>query len=107
MVTASVSSKELYVGGTYRFQSTIYKESSDTTPMDLTGATATLHLIDPDGVHHSCAGSIDSPPSGGTVHYDTLTTDLDRPGLWKRSWLIELGALSLPGDPVEFSVSEI
>ena len=54
------------------------------TGIDLSGVgTATIEVIKPSGATVSWTASVEAPEAGGVIYYDTLSGDLDLPGLWK------------------------
>ncbi len=101
---------EIFVGGTYRFEAIIFENESDTDPMNISGATVTVrwHRRNANGVYETLefdATVVDGP--NGLARYDNLAADIDLPGEWQESWLVELEALSLPTQPESFTVRRV
>lgn len=67
----------------------------DGSPLDLTAATVTLYLFDPDGVRDAGHAVTVTDGPGGVAEYTTLTTDLPAAGTWQRQWRVVAAGLTL------------
>jgi len=89
----------LTVGSTYEFTLIANK---DGVPWDLTGATLTLYLHDPNGVVSAKSASLGS--SANVAVYDSLTSDLYVAGTWTRTWRVQHNGLDVKSRPKIFEV---
>src|SRR5262245_36180002 len=77
--------------------------TKDGVVWDLTGATVTLLLLDPDGTTATKSASLVVPASG-TAKYVGTTTDLPKAGNWSRAWRVVQGVIDVTGLPIPFTV---
>lgn len=94
--------RRLHVGDTPRMRMTATK---DGTTWDVTGATITFYLKDPDGNVESFAGTIETAASG-TFYRDLATTVLDEEGRWAKRFKVEQSGVVAHSDWEEFPVEE-
>ena len=96
----------LVAGGTYRLSpaaSAGQGVTKDGVTWDLSSATVTLCLVKPDGTAVEKSATVTDGPRG-QASYTTTTSDLDTPGVWRRSWKIVDGDVTLETPPIRFSV---
>lgn len=72
-------------GSTHRFQLSALK---DGVTWDLTGATVTLSLTDPENNEATYTATLSATPTNGIAYYDVATTVLDQAGTWSRVWKV-------------------
>lgn len=93
--------QNLVVGSTPDF--TLYVKK-DGTVWDITGATVSLYLRDPEGNWSDAYPATVSDGPAGLAHYQTDDTVLDASGEWLRQWHITKSGITLRTEVIPFSV---
>ena len=96
------ATKKITTGSTHTFRLIATK---DDTTWDLTGATVTLYLTDPDGVETSYTASL-TDEDNGIADYTVATSVLDQVGTWQRQWRVAQSGVDLTYTPKKFGVEE-
>lgn len=91
----------LTTGSTHRLQLTATKDGAT---WDLTNATVSLVLTDPDGTDTTYTATILSA-AGGTAYYDLATSILNQAGTWKRVWKVVQSSVTMWSVREKFHVS--
>lgn len=73
----------------------------DGSVWDVTGATATLFVKDPDGNVEELAASIADGPAGECNY---VYSSFDTPGTWVRQWRVVKSGITLLTKQIEFQV---
>lgn len=82
-------------------------------PVDLTGATLVMHLIDPDGTSTAktpLPGSvvdITLTAANGWCHYVTIAGDIHMRGIWYIEVVVSVGSKVLTSVPASFFVEDV
>ena len=92
----------LTTGSTHRLKLAATK---DGVTWDLTGATVSLVLTDPDGNEATYSATLSGTPTDGTAYYDLSTSILDQVGTWKRTWKVVQSSVTMWSTQTKFQVS--
>lgn len=91
----------LVVGDTADFTIHVKKDGA---VWDISGATVTLTLRDPDGNTVGPFSATVSNGPGGIAHYQVADTVLDQSGDWARQWKVEKSGVELKTRIINFTV---
>lgn len=78
--------------------------ASSGDPFDLTSATVSFLIADPDNNVMTKSASLASPPTDGEAYYDTIDGDLDEAGQWHLQVKVEVGGAVHRTESVPFTV---
>lgn len=93
----------LTTGSTYAWTPNAAGLTLDGTTWDLTGATVTLYLTDPNGNETPYDVPVTNA-AAGIAQRRGLATDLPIPGQWQRCYRVQQGSIDLTSLPVGFRV---
>lgn len=98
----TVAAGAIVEGSTISF---VLNAQKDGATWDLTAATVSLYLRDPEGNWSSANSATLTDATGGVATYTTSTSDLDAEGQWARQWVVVQSSVTLKYPVIHFDVS--